>query len=380
MNTAIIGLQWGDEGKGKLVDLLSEDHEFIVRFQGGANAGHTIVVDDKKYKLHLIPSGILRPQKKCVISNGVVVDPKILVNEIKNLPENHARIYLSDRAHVILPEHIEKENKLTHLGTTKKGIGPAYTDKVSRSGIRFCDKKWVEYFDSDIVRFLSPYICDTRLLLQEALEKKESILFEGAQATMLDIDHGTYPYVTSSNTSIGGLYTGTGIRPRDLKIIGVAKAYTTRVGAGPFPTEDTGKAGIHMQEVGQEFGTTTGRKRRCGWFDSVGVKYSSQINGIDEIALTKLDVLSGLNDLYICINYLLNGKQKTIPSNLEDLQNCIPVYTQIAGWHEDISNVKTFNDLPFNVRKYVDLLEELVKAPITYIGVGAGRDKIIKRC
>ncbi len=394
-NTAVIGLQWGDEGKGKLVDILADEHDLIVRYGGGANAGHTVVIDEQKYAFNLLPSGVLHPQKKCVLGNGMVIHPRKLLDEIEKLPDQHAQIFVSNRAHVVLEKYIEEDianEEKDKIGTTKRGIGPAYTKKIARKGVRFCD--WIEpgynaddwgmLTCDDFKKYISPFVCDTRVLLQSALDKGEQILFEGAQATLLDIDHGTYPFVTSSNTSIGGVYTGTGIRPRELKVIGVAKAYTTRVGEGPFPTEQINDVGKHLQEKGIEVGTTTGRKRRCGWFDAVIAKYSAQVNGIDEIALTKLDVLTGLDEINVCTGYnkMVNDVKievNTLPASINEFKNCIPKYITFKGWSEDITKVQIFEQLPKEAQNYVCVLEQIIGAPITYVGVGAKRNQIIKR-
>lgn len=387
-NTAVIGLQWGDEGKGKLVDILAENHDFVARFGGGANAGHTVYVNGRKHVFHLLPSGILYPEVGCVLGNGMVVDPVTLVDEIHSLPKEHAKIYVSNRANVVLPKHIEadkKKDETQKLGTTKRGIGPAYTDKISRNGVRFCDD-WTHFFDANVSKELEQYVCDTRVLLQSALDKNKRILFEGAQATLLDVDHGTYPFVTSSSTSIGGVYTGTGVRPKDLCVIGVAKAYTTRVGEGTFPTELNNELGEFLRKKGGEFGATTGRPRRCGWFDAVATKYSVEVNGCDEAALTKLDVLSGLDEICVASKYVkmcpdgVNVKNAaTIPASIDELKLCTPQYERVKGWNEDISKVRTFDGLPKNARDYVALIEQLVGVPITYVGVGPEREQIVKR-
>lgn len=387
-NTAVIGLQFGDEGKGKLIDILAESHDVSVRYQGGNNAGHTVCVNNEKHVFHLLPSGVLYQDKQCVLGNGMVVNPVAFLEEIANLPKNHAKIFLSDRANVLLPKHIDadkKKEQTKKIGTTQKGIGPCYTDKISRDGVRFCDY-WSEDFEWDVFEKIKPYVCDTRALLQDALDKNKKILFEGAQATLLDVDHGTYPFVTSSSTSIGGLYTGTGVRPKDLKVIGVAKAYTTRVGEGPFPTELNDAIGKSMREIGQEFGATTGRPRRCGWFDAVVVKYACEVNGADEIALTKLDVLTELKEIAICTKYyrpnpfiadseIINH----IPSSAAALEECVPQYIYLQGWNTDISKIKKFSDLPRTAKEYVSVVESLIGVPITYVGVGTGREQMVRK-
>lgn len=412
-NTAVVGIQWGDEGKGKLVDILAEKHDYVVRYCGGANAGHTVVIDGKRYAFNLLPSGILHTEKKCVLGNGMVIDPVTLLIEIDALPKEHAQIYVSDRAHVVLPKHIitdAEREKTQKIGTTKKGIGPVYEDKSSRQGLRFCDKNWAAHFNinawnelgkyatterekalwdkkkahfnTDILERVKPFVRDTRVILQQALKAQQPILFEGAQATLLDVDHGTYPYVTSSTNSIGGVYSGTGVRPRELKVIGVAKAYSTRVGEGPFPTEQMNDIGQHLQEKGIEIGTTTGRKRRCGFFDAVVAKYSAEINGCDEISLTKLDVLSGLDELLVCDYYFntLNDEIiRTMPASIEELIYCEPHYKLLEGWKEDISKARSEEELPKEAQNYVATIEQLLGVPITFVGVGSDRKQIIRR-
>ena len=353
MTTVIIGCQWGDEGKGKIVDLLSENADIVVRAQGGANAGHTVVIDGKKFVLHLIPSGILRKKTICVIGNGVVVDPDALNQEISLLKKLgiklEGRLLISDRAHIVTAEHKERDakNDQKRIGTTGRGIGPAYADKINRTGIRVGDSNLFKKFS-----------CDTTAFLIDAIKKNKKIIAEGAQGMMLDIDLGTYPYVTSSNTTVGGICTGTGIPPKAIsKVIGVAKAYTTRVGAGPFPTEFPEKLGNQIREKGAEFGATTGRSRRCGWFDAVIVKYACQVNGVDEIALTKLDVLDGLAKLKIRV-----GDKK---------------YIELPGWDQNTVGIKIFEDLPKNARNYIMRIEKLINAKISIISTGADRSDTI---
>lgn len=368
--TIVVGLQWGDEGKGKIIDFLSKDADLIVRYQGGNNAGHTVVVGNEKFALHLIPSGVIRG-KKIAIGNGVVVNPEVLMKEIKDLESRGIKIDLtvSERAHVITQKHIEQETKEKRIGTTKRGIGPCYTDKVSRKGIRMID------YAKEIKEF-QRFIGDVSLLVNNFLEQKKNVLLEGAQGTLLDVDHGTYPFVTSSNPIAGGACTGIGISPRKIsKIIGVAKAYTTRVGRGPFPTEITDKLGDIIREVGKEFGTTTGRPRRCGFFDAFSVRHSCMINGADEIVITKLDVLSGLKKLKICISYEKDGKRlERLPVYLD---GCTPIYEVLEGWEEDITQIRDFNNLPENATKYIERISELIGAPIKMIGVGPEREQII---
>jgi len=393
-NLAILGLQWGDEGKGKIVDLLSRNFDYVVRFQGGANAGHTIVVGNEKIVLHTIPSGVLN-NKKCVIGNGVVFDLENFSDEIKQLRSRgiKLKLFISDKAHLVMPYHKLVDQLDNKVGTTGRGIGPCYADKIARKGLRVSDladgkafgerlKRMLEeknlllekiygtkplVYEEIYSRFMGlaktikPFICDTSELLQGAIKNKESILFEGAQAAMLDIDHGTYPYVTSSNCSIGAVYTGTGTRPEPLRVMGVLKAYTTRVGLGPFPTELNDKIGNKMREVGHEFGATTGRARRCGWLDAALAKKTAEINGVDEIAITKLDVLGFLDKIKICVAYKNNKL----------------VYEEMKGWKEDISDIKGFNKLPENARKYVKRISQLLERPVSIVSVGPERGQTI---
>ena len=351
----ILGAQWGDEGKGKIVDLLSARADIVVRAQGGANAGHTIVVDGKKLVFHLIPSGILHKKIICVIGNGVVIDPDVLKEEMDSLEKIGIniknRFYISDRAHVVTPEHKERDamNYQGRIGTTGRGIGPAYMDKVGRVGTRMGDTGMFKEF-----------IRDTTVFLLDAIKKKKKIIAEGAQGMMLDIDLGTYPFVTSSNTTAGGVCTGTGIPPKAIsRVIGVAKAYTTRVGAGPFPTELPEAEGNALRDRGKEFGATTGRTRRCGWFDAVIVKYACEVNGIDSIALTKLDVLDDLEKIKIRV-----GDEK---------------YIEMLGWQTDTSSIRSFKKLPLNAQRYILKLEKLIGVPITLISVGAERNQTIQK-
>ncbi|MDB4349480.1 adenylosuccinate synthase [Omnitrophica bacterium] len=423
MNTIIVGAQWGDEGKGKIIDILSEKTDFIVRYQGGNNAGHTVVVNDREFILHLVPSGILHKKKKCIIGNGVVVDPEALIKEIDNLNKYGIdvgkNLLISDKVHLIFPYHklldiLREERKKGKIGTTKRGIGPCYADKVNRCGIRmadllrkdtFCEKlkanvkekneflnkiykyKGFSYKElaqrylgyADVIR---KHVTDTSLVLNEAAANGKSILFEGAQGTLLDIDHGTYPFVTSSNASAGGACTGTGISPIKIdKIIGVVKAYTTRVGEGPLPTEFKKSLMNKIQKRGREFGATTGRPRRCGWFDNVVARHSVSLNGLTEIALTKLDVLDGLKEIKICTAYRYKGKTiKDFPADIEVFTNCKPVYESMAGWLEDTTSCKRYKDLPVKARRYLERLSGLMGARISIISVGSRRrETIIKK-
>lgn len=422
--TAVIGGQWGDEGKGKLVDIIAAEYDIIARATGGANAGHTVYVPDpnggeaKKYVFHLLPSGALHEDTVCVIGNGVVVHIPTLLEEIAVLESagisTKGRIFISDRAHLLFGYHIEidgiqessKGDK--QVGTTKRGIGPCYTDKISRRGIRGCDFLDQEVFemklranievltkmygftydiDAEIKEYngvrstVEPMIIDTFRYLHEALEAGKSVVFEGANGVMLDIDHGTYPFVTSSNPMVGGLGTGTGIPGNHLtSLTGIIKAYTTRVGAGPFPTELDDELGIHLREKGGEYGSTTGRPRRCGWFDAVVAKYSARLNGYSGINLTKLDVLTGMETLKLGISYKYNGKTyDSFPADLGIVELSEVEYEEMPGWTEDISNAKRFEDLPSSAQNYVKRIEELMGVPATFIGVGPNRDQMIVR-
>jgi adenylosuccinate synthase len=419
---AIIGCQWGDEGKGRVVDLLSNKVDMVVRFQGGDNAGHTVVKGNDEFKLHLIPSGILYPEVICVIGNGVVLNPEVLIEELDDLESkgiNTDNLRISSNAHLVMPYHIILDKAGEHrlgkskIGTTHKGIGPVYADKALRMGIRTQDLKDLKIFktkleeslklnnkiikriygldplDMDEVfdkyrqygKRISRYIIDTTSLVSEALDNNKKVMFEGAQGTMLDIDHGTYPYVTSSSTIAGGVCVGAGIGPSRLdEILGVVKAYTTRVGSGPFPTEDISKIGDYLREKGYEYGTTTGRPRRCGWLDAVILKYSIMINSIDSIALTKLDILSGLKKVKICTGYKYDGKvYDHMPCHQTVLHKCTPVYEEYQGWSEDISGIKNFEDLPRQARNYIKNIEKIAKVAVSMVSVGAERSKIIMR-
>ena len=420
-NVVVVGTQWGDEGKGKVVDLLSEKADFVVRFQGGNNAGHTMVVDGKEFISHLVPSGILR-KKTCFIGNGVVVDPEVLLDEIdylvaKGVDVGHDMMKISDRAHMIMPYHknidMAREEKRggKKIGTTGRGIGPCYEDKATRRGLRFADLLEPEllkekiylnldeknfylknYFKVDTVdpekvikqymeyaKKLIPYITDVSVFLDNGVKEGRQILFEGAQGTHLDIDHGTYPFVTSSNVVAGNACCGSGIGPREItSVLGIVKAYTTRVGAGPFPAELFDDVGDAIQKKGAEFGATTGRRRRCGWLDLVILRNAVRLNGLTGLAITKLDVLDGFDPLRICTGYEYNGKILTdFPVSLKILSDCKPVYEEHPGWTDDISGIKTFNELPENAKKYLARIEELSKTPINIISVGPGREQTI---
>lgn len=417
-NVIVVGTQWGDEGKGKLVDILTEFAHVIVRFQGGSNAGHTVVIGENKFIFHQLPSGILHDHKKCVIGSGVVVDPATLVEEIEEIKskgffKSTDALLISEEAHVVMPYHkridLAREKKLgsQKIGTTGRGIGPAYEDKMSRRGIRMVDlvdhevlrtklesnleeKNFylTSYLHDDGFSFqeiydhyrtladkLSCYVANTSLLLNQLIEQGKDVLFEGAQGTLLDVDHGTYPYVTSSNTLAGYACVGTGVGPQKVnRIIGVTKAYTTRVGAGPFPTELDSDLGDHLRNKGGEYGATTGRPRRCGWFDAAVVKHSSRLNGLTDLALTKLDVLTGLKKIKICTAYTYKGKTvKEFPSHPRIQQECRPVYEEVHGWNEDISMIKDISDLPVNAQRYIKLIEQLVGVEVCMISLGNER-------
>jgi adenylosuccinate synthase len=421
-NIVVVGTQWGDEGKGKIVDLLAQDVDIIVRFQGGNNAGHTLVVDGKKYIFHLIPSGILYKNKKCAIGNGVVVDPEILLQEIKSLKEagfeiTPERLSLSEKAHLIMTYHKaidlarEAAKGKDKLGTTGRGIGPCYEDKAARTGVRVIDltepKVLEEKIRSNlkeknfyltkffgfealdvgpvldnylhIAEEINPFISNISLELDQALKAEKCILFEGAQATHLDIDHGTYPFVTSSNPVAGQVCAGAGIGPKQLhNIFGIVKAYTTRVGSGPFVCELKDETGDYIQEKGSEFGATTGRKRRCGWLDLVMISDSIRLNGLDSLVITKLDVLTGLEKIKICIGYQLDGEIiNYVPASLSKLDRCIPIYEEMPGWKEDISLARHMEELPPNARAYLKSIEEITGIPISIISVGPGRQDTI---
>ncbi|MFC4619679.1 adenylosuccinate synthase [Camelliibacillus cellulosilyticus] len=417
-SVVVVGAQWGDEGKGKITDYLSGNSEVISRYQGGDNAGHTIAFNGKTYKLHLIPSGIFYEDKICVIGNGMVVNPKSLVEELDYLHDHGVsanNLRISNRAHVILPYHIqldclEEERKGDgKIGTTKKGIGPAYMDKAARVGIRIADLLEADTFKEKLARNLEeknrlfekvyetegfdleaianeyleygkriePYVCDTSVILNDALDAGKRVLFEGAQGVMLDIDQGTYPFVTSSNPVAGGVTIGAGVGPTKIHhVVGVTKAYTTRVGDGPFPTELHDAIGDQIREVGREYGTTTGRPRRVGWFDSVVVRHAKRVSGITDLTLNCLDVLTGLDTVKICVAY--KYQEKTIehyPASLKILGQCEPIYEEMPGWHEDITGVKGLDDLPANARHYLERISQLTGVPVSIFSVGPDRDQ-----
>jgi adenylosuccinate synthase len=423
---AIIGTQWGDEGKGKITDYFAEEADLVVRFQGGNNAGHTIVVKGETYKFHLVPSGVVRPEKMVIIGNGVVVDPEVLLDEIdtlKNKDLEPKNLFISDRANIIMPYHKmldgiqEKARKGAAIGTTGRGIGPSYSDKISRQGIRAIDlldrellnekldqflpskQKLIESYGSqekidkdEIVskyaeygNKLAPYITNTSVLINKAISEGKNILLEGAQGTMLDVDYGTYPFTTSSHTIAGGACIGAGIGPSKIeKVIGVVKAYTTRVGGGPLPTELNDDIGEHLREKGGEFGTTTGRPRRCGWLDLVVVKHSCLLNSIDSIAITKIDVLNGLNRIKICKSYSLDGANiDTFPASLKTLEKCTPVYDEVDGWgdpsKEEVEKMIQggFEVLPANMQNYVKYIEKELETQVEIVSIGPGREETI---
>ncbi len=419
MNLAILGAQWGDEGKGKIVDLVTPRFSIVARYQGGHNAGHTVYVGGKKFILRLIPSGILHPGVTCVIGNGVVVDPKALLAEVDELIaagiDVGSRIVVSDKAHLILPYHrdldllSEARRGERKIGTTSRGIGPAYEDKIARRGIRVGDladpaglehnvranvdarNRLVQDTTMDAADVLAelathasrllPWVRDVSLMLATAMKKGQSILFEGAQGTLLDIDHGTYPYVTSSNASIGGVCTGLGVPPKSIgAVLGVVKAYTTRVGEGPFPTELTGDMGTILRDSGNEYGSVTGRPRRCGWYDAVAARYGVRINGLDALALTKLDVLDGVETLEICTAYRCGSRTlDEFPSDLSQLAACTPVYESMPGWKTQTRGVRRYEDLPDAARKYIARLEEVSGVRMAIVSTGSERDDTILR-
>jgi adenylosuccinate synthase len=417
-NVVVVGTQWGDEGKGKIVDLLAEDADMVVRFQGGNNAGHTMVVEGEQFIFHLIPSGILQG-KTCAIGNGVVVDPGVLLEELdrldsRGIPVDPDKFLISERAHVIMPYHKavdaarEQFKGDKKIGTTGRGIGPAYEDKATRRGVRFVDlldpKVFAEkvntildeknfylknYLSADILdadkiieqysgfaEKLAPYVTNISVAIDQATKKKQQVLFEGAQGTHLDIDHGTYPYVTSSNTLAGNACCGAGVGPRQISdVIGIVKAYTTRVGMGPFPSELLDDIGNQIQEKGAEFGATTGRRRRCGWLDTVLLRNSVRLNGLSSVAITKLDVLGELDSLKICTAYDYNGRQlNEFPASLDVLADCKPIYETLPGWPEDISGIKKFDELPQNVKNYLKRIEDLIQTPVSIVSVSPERD------
>lgn len=423
-NVVVVGTQWGDEGKGKVVDLYAENADIIARFQGGNNAGHTIVVKGEQTILHLIPSGILHDNKICIIGNGVVVDPQVLLQELdrlnsRNLLPGNTKLFLSERAHLIMPYHrrldIARESHHVgkKIGTTGRGIGPAYEDKVARVGIRICDlldeQGFLEKLKSNVEEKnfyltrgfqeepvdektiydeymtyadrLRPYAADTSLLIEKEMRKGKKVLFEGAQGSHLDVDHGTFPFVTSSNTVAGNACSGTGVGPAAIDaVVGICKAYTTRVGEGPFVTELKDEIGDHLQKTGREFGATTGRKRRCGWLDMVLIRQSVRVSGITGLALTKLDVLTGIEKLKICVGYKTEAGElikESVPPNIRILARCGPIYEEMEGWTEDISEVRTLEELPQNARRYAEKIEALSGIKLLLISVGAGREGTI---
>ena len=418
-SVVVVGTQWGDEGKGKITDFLSEKAEDVARYQGGDNAGHTIQFGGETYKLHLIPSGIFSPEKLCIIGNGVVVNPKSLVTELAYLHERNIttdNLRISDRAHVILPYHIELDRLQEEakgdkkIGTTIKGIGPAYMDKAARVGIRIADlldrevfeerlrlnledknRQFTKLYDANPMNFeeileeyyeygqqIKQYVCDTSVLLNEALDNGKRVLFEGAQGVMLDIDQGTYPFVTSSNPLAGGVTIGSGVGPSKVtKVVGVCKAYTSRVGDGPFPTELFDEIGSRIREVGREYGTTTGRPRRVGWFDSVVMRHSKRVSGITNLCLNSIDVLTGLETVKICVSYRKpNGEEiRHYPASLVELGQCEPVYEELPGWSEDITGCRTLDELPIEAQNYVRRVSELVGVKISTFSVGPDRNQ-----
>jgi adenylosuccinate synthase len=419
--TILVGTQWGDEGKGKATDLLADHMDHVVRYQGGNNAGHTVRAGGQTLKLHLVPSGILYPHITPVIADGVVIDPKVLLEEMDELAArgiDTARLLVSTNAHLIMPYHLEMDRVTerylgkAQLGTTKRGIGPAYADKAARIGLRVQDLTDEKIFRQklDVVlreknailakvynrlpldaeeiagdylgygQRLAPHISDTSAVLHEALRAGKRVLLEGAQGTLLDLDHGTYPFVTSSNPVAGGALVGAGLGPREVeRVIGVTKAYVTRVGSGPFPTEDLDEAGTLMQERGQEFGTTTGRRRRCGWFDAVLLRYAARINGLTELFLTKLDVLSGLGNVKVCVAYRYGGDVfDDLPPHQSIVHKAEPVYEELEGWGEELTEARSRDELPPAARKYVERLGDLAGVPVATVSVGPSREQTVE--
>ena len=419
----VLGAQWGDEGKGKMTDYLAEEADVVVRFQGGNNAGHTVEVGDKQYKLHLIPSGILYDEKVNVIGNGVVVDPKALFEEISYLEGEGVKVtsdklIISDRAHLIMPYHKvldklkEKARGKNDIGTTGKGIGPCYTDKIERSGIRVCDLLHESVFEeklranveaknayitkvlggealdveeilkdyNEYAKKLRPFVKDTSVKVFDLIKANKNVLFEGAQGMLLDIDYGTYPYVTSSNTIAGGVSNGVGIGPTMItNAVGICKAYTTRVGKGPFPTELLDETGDWIRDKGHEYGVTTGRSRRCGWLDLVILKTTARVCGLTSLAVTKIDTLAGLDKIKVCVGYKFNGEViDYFPASLEDLAKCEPVYKEFDGWDESVANARSYDELPENAKKYLSLISEFTDTKIAFVSVGPKRDQTMK--
>ena len=421
-NTCVIGLQWGDEGKGKIIDILARDYDIIVRYQGGGNAGHTLVINDEKYVFHLIPSGILHPGKKCVIGNGIVIDPGLFLDEVAELSKRNVNVngnlFISDRAHVVFPYHkkldllIEKQKGDLMIGTTGRGIGPCYTDKMARNGIRIAElyhkehfkmklekiieeknRLFVNLYDAEPISWkevyeeysayadkISPFVCDTIELMAKAISDNKRILFEGAQGTLLDVDFGTYPYTTSSNSAACGASSGVGISPKQIhNVLGIMKAYITRVGSGPFPTEVVGKLGDHIREKGGEYGATTGRPRRCGWFDVVAAQHSVKINDVDSAVMTKLDVLDDQETVKICTGYKSDEKiYHSFPADLDALDVCEPIYEEVPGWMEDTSKVRNRDDLPKNAINYIQTIEGYLGLKIEMISVGPERLQVVR--
>ncbi len=421
-NLVVVGTQWGDEGKGKIVDLLTEQAQVVVRYQGGNNAGHTLVVGGEKFIFHLIPSGILHPGTQCLIGNGVVLDPEVFLTEVDNLKARNIAVgpdnlRISERTQVIMPYHKrldlarERAKGAAKIGTTGRGIGPCYEDKVARQGIRIADLLDPDIFKANLAsslpeknfllekylgdapfseeEILTPYlemgqrlrplVANVSTLLAEAVRQGKNLLFEGAQGTHLDIDHGTYPFVTSSNPVAGGACAGAGIGPNQLhRILGIVKAYTTRVGGGPFPTECLDEVGDHLVECGVEFGSTTGRRRRCGWLDAVVLSDAARLNGLTGLAITKLDVLTRINPVRICVAYESEGtRRETMPATIKDLERCRPIFEELPGWTEDIRGVRRYQDLPRATQNYLKRIEELVRVPIQIISVGPDREETI---
>ncbi|HEX2295431.1 MAG TPA: adenylosuccinate synthase [Actinomycetota bacterium] len=417
---ALVGIQWGDEGKGKVTDLLAERTDVVVRYQGGNNAGHTIVVGGERYALHLVPTGILYPHCTPVIGPGVVVNPQVLIEEMDNLEArgvDTSRLKLSGNAHLIMPYHLEldtvTERRLgkNRLGTTKRGIGPTYADKAARIGLRvqdlldpkiFSEKLKVALKEKNLLltrvygrlpldqqtieqeylayaRRLEPHIDDTSLFVQRALDDGRSVMFEGAQATMLDLDHGTYPFVTSSNPIAGGACAGAGVGPRDIeRVIGIAKAYCTRVGSGPFPSEADPADGEILVEAGAEYGTTTGRKRRCGWFDAVAARYAARLNTLTELVITKLDVLSQFDTIKVCVAYEYEDERyEEFPPHQTIFNKCAPIFEELPGWRDVLTSARSLEDLPKEARAYLEALEALSRVPVSYASVGPGRDQMV---
>lgn len=420
--TALVGAQWGDEGKGKTIDILASKADMVVRAQGGSNAGHTVVANGVTYKLHLIPSGILYPDTVCVIGNGTVISPAVILKEIESLTERGVsmkNLKIDARAHVILPYHVvidtlsELARGKEDIGTTKNGIGPCYMDKAERTGIRMCDfikpevfreklkrnvevknkiitavyggepvdfeKIYAEY--TEYAKRLAPFVTDTSVLVFDAIKAGKDVLFEGAQGALLDLDMGTYPFVTSSHPTAGGFCVGAGVGPTLIKnVLGVGKAYTTRVGKGPFPTELNDETGDRIRTVGAEFGTTTGRPRRCGWLDAVILRFAVRANGLTALAINKLDTLSGIEKLKLCVAYEKNGEiLREFPTDISDLEGCNPVYVELDGWNEDLSKVKSFNDLPSAAKAYIERIELETGCPVTMVGVGPDREQNLNR-